>query len=83
MVYLLIGAMPRYKDWVKLLAIVWQLICFMGAKCTGQDHGSELEIALLKSSDKITEKSVFGKIASKITHVKGGENVLKCSLWSN
>ena len=31
-----------------------------------------------KSSDKPREKTVFSKIASKITEVKGGEKVLKC-----
>ena len=31
-----------------------------------------------KSPDKSREKLVFSKIASKVTVIKGGENVLKC-----
>ena len=33
---------------------------------------------MAKSSDKSREKSVFTKITTKITEVKGGEKVLKC-----
>ena len=33
---------------------------------------------IAKSSDKSIEKLVFSKIASKITEIKGGENVVKC-----
>ena len=33
---------------------------------------------IAKSPDKSIEKLVFSKIASKITEIKGGENVVKC-----
>ena len=50
----------------------------MAAKCTGQDHGSEYEIALLNHMTSQEKSWYLEKMLQKSLMLKGGENVMKC-----